>query len=174
MSIPTEPSAALRGCLEACDRCESVLDAITAEGYTHALSGEQPVGSHLRHALEHFQCFVEGLDRGLVDYDARERNEAAERDPEQCRALLRKVRARIAAIRPDQLDWPLVVNQIAALGAEPSALNSTVQRELVFLSSHAIHHLAVIVPLCRSAGIELPQDISLAFSTAAHRQATAR
>jgi uncharacterized damage-inducible protein DinB len=165
---------AVRGCLDACDRCERILDALPAQLYATAAPGRAPIGAHLRHAVEHFTCLLRGLDEGLADYDARERDEQMERDPERFRAALAEVRRLLASIRPETLKKHITVCQTAAIDAAPSRMHSTVERELVFVSSHTIHHLAVVVSLCREQGIDLSDDLAIAFSTAAHRQAMAR
>lgn len=170
MSIETARTA-LRGCLDACDRCERIIDAITPEIYSGALPGRYPVGSHLRHTLEHFECFLAGLDTGTIDYDARRRDEDLERSIDRFRTTLSAIRARLASLDAASLARPVRVLQIAALDAKPGAFESNVARELAFLSSHTIHHLALVVHLCREHDVELSEDISLAFSTAAHRQA---
>lgn len=163
-------SAAVRGCLDACDRCERVINALTPEIYAGALPGRHPVGSHLRHTLEHFQCFFAGLDEGLVDYDARARDEELERSIGRFREQLSAIRSALKNLRADSLSRTLRVRQIAALDADPGTCDSTVERELVFLSSHTIHHLALVVHLCREHDVDLPEEISWAFSTAAHQQ----
>jgi hypothetical protein len=171
MSADRPASPALRGCLEACDRCERILDAINPDIYAGALPGRYPIGSHLRHTIEHFHCFFAGLDAGVVDYDARPRDEELERSMDRFRDVLNDVRGQLGAIATESLSRPIRIRQIAALDSEPSVFESNIARELAFLSSHTIHHLALVVHLCREHEVDLPEDISLAFSTAAHRQA---
>jgi len=169
---PGRPSsAALRGSIESCDRCARVIDSITPDIYANALPGRYPVGSHLRHALEHVQCFVDGLKGGLVDYDARARDEMTERSLDCFVEKLAEARAALESLDGQDLSRPLRVRQTPSLDSAPQTYQSTVERELVFLSSHTIHHLAVVVHLCREHGVELGDDISMAFSTAAHHQA---
>jgi hypothetical protein len=38
------------------------------------------VGQHVRHTVEFFQCFILGLENGVVDYDARKRDFLIEND----------------------------------------------------------------------------------------------
>ncbi len=171
MPMDRPASPALRGCLEACDRCERIVDAINADIYAGALPGRYPIGSHLRHTIEHFQCFLSGLATGVVDYDARARDEELERSMDRFREVLNDVRAELSALDAGSLSRQIRIRQIAALESEPSVFESNVARELAFLSSHTIHHLALVVHLCREHDVDLPEDISLAFSTAAHRQA---
>ena len=173
MSSARPTNSAVRGCLDACSRCERVIDAITPDIYCNALPGRHPIGSHLRHTVEHFQCFLAGVPSGLVDYDARARDEELERGVDRFREVLDEVRAGLMALDREPGSRPIRVRQTASLDSDPIILESTLQRELAFLSSHTVHHLALVVHLCREHGVDLPEDISLAFSTAAHRQATA-
>jgi hypothetical protein len=174
MQMTPSVSPAVRGCIDACGRCERIVDAISFEMFATAAPGRSPIGAHLRHAAEHFICFLRGLGDGVVDYDARDRDESIERDPACFREALAGVCHTLSTLTPDQLRQRIVVRQTAALDSEPSTLESTVERELVFLSSHTIHHLAVVRNLCREQGVDLPEDLALAFSTAAFRQTAAR
>ena len=171
MSSKRPASAALRGCIDACDRCVRVIDAVSPDVYAGALPGRYPIGSHLRHVIEHFQCFLEGVGEGLVDYDARARDESLERSLDEFRSKLRDVRAALIGMDESILRRAIRIRQTASLDANAEIYDSTTERELVFLSSHTIHHLALVVHLCREHDVDLPEDISLAFSTAAHQQA---
>ncbi len=168
MTIANGTAASVQGCIEACERCGQVLDAITPEHFASAGRDHQPIGAHLRHSLEHMICFVQGLPDGLVDYDARARDEVMERDPAVFRKALNELKDSIRSISPECLSDAIRVRQTASLDSEPVVLGSTVERELVFLSSHTIHHVALVVQFCREEGIELPEEISLAYSTSAY------
>lgn len=174
MQVTPPVSPAVRGCIDACGRCERIVDAISLEMFTTATPGRTPIGAHLRHAAEHFICFLRGLNDGVVDYDARDRDESLERDPERFREALTDVCRTLTELSQAQLQQRIQIRQTAALDCAPSTLESTVERELVFLSSHTIHHLAVVVNLCREQGVDLSEDLALAFSTAAFRQTAAR
>lgn len=172
MSTTTEPHPAIAGCIEACRRCEAALDQL-AELVRAGRDGEaHAVGAHLRHCLDHFACFEAGLDRGLVDYDARERDPRLEQDPESIRQRLGAIRDFLRSLGREGLRGPVRVSQMAAPEAGPVVVESSLERELMFLSGHTIHHLAVIAELARQEGVELPEDIAVAFSTAAHRAAS--
>jgi len=164
----------IQGCIEACERCELVLDAVTSDLYAVGRNGHRSIGAHLRHALEHVLCFVDGLPKGLIDYDSRDRDEALERDPEILRQKLREVSAALLEIPEQGLTHSVSVRQAASLDTGPATLQSTVERELVFISSHMIHHLAVIVAYCREEDVQLPEETALAFSTSAFLKAAAQ
>lgn len=165
-SDPT--SVALQGCLEACRRCESLVDRVTRTGASAADRAYAAIGPHLRHCLDHFTCLLRGLGSGLVDYDARERDGGLERDPRRFRAVLATVVERLQALDPAAGAAPLQVRQAAAPGGHAVVVGSSVERELVFLSGHTIHHLAMMKMLASAHGVLLPEHVDLAFSTEAH------
>ena len=84
-------------------------------------------------------------------------------------ALTQKAMQQLAAIDPEAMGRVIQVVQISAPGQEPSPVQSTVERELVFLSGHTIHHLAIIAFIAKGLGIDIPADLCVAFSTAAYR-----
>jgi len=174
MSAVHEIPIPIQGCLEACERCCNVLDAITEEMFAGDRPDRQPIGAHLRHALDHMNCFVRGLPEGIVDYDSRDRDAAIESDPRLLRKLLHELMDALRSIPGARLGDVIQVRQTASMDTEPLTLNSTVERELVFLSSHTIHHLALVVQFCREEGVNLPDETELAYSTSAHLKTKAQ
>jgi uncharacterized damage-inducible protein DinB len=165
-SIPPERGLdAVDGCVEACRRCEAVILSILEQN----AAAYAAVGPHLRHCLDHFKLFLDGWSDGGVDYDARPRDPRTERDPGIVRGLLRDIIAGLTAIGEEDLGRELKVTQSVAPGRPPLASRSRVERELAFLSSHTIHHIAIMVLAARAAGVEVPADLAVAYATDAHR-----
>ncbi len=174
MSAVHEIPVAIQGCLQACERCERILDAVTGEIFARERPGHQSIGAHLRHALDHIVCFMRGLPGGIVDYGSRDRDEALERDPELFRKALHESMDALRAIPAERMGDAIQTRQTVSLDSEPELLSSTVERELAFLSSHTIHHIAILMQFCREEGLELPQGIALAYSTSAYLKTTAQ
>lgn len=126
------------------------------------------VGQQLRHCLEFYDCFLDGLGAGRIDYDARQRDERIETDPERGVAVLEGVVEALDALPPGVEGRPLVVLEGSKRSAEQA---SSVGRELQFLSSHAVHHWALIAALLRQQGIEPGEEFGVAPSTLEHRRA---
>jgi hypothetical protein len=162
---PERVPDAIEGCLEACRRCEAVVASVLSQDR----SAYAAVGPHLRHCLDHFRLLLDGWTTGSVDYDARQRDERAERDPELAREILRAIAEGLAAIESRHLAREITVRQSAAPGRTPSASSTCLERELVFLSSHTIHHIAIMVLAARAAGVAVPAELAVAYSTEAHR-----
>lgn len=161
-------TAALKGCLEVCRRCQTVVEtlAITDRGR----SAYGAVGPHVRHCVDHFLAFFSGLSAGRVDYDARCRDREVEQDPGRALEILDLIGVRLESLAGADPERPLQVVQLACPEAAPSTVASSLDRELLFLSSHTIHHLALIVELATARGVDLPRSIGVAFSTARYRE----
>lgn len=170
-SLPEIPDARApqRGCVEAIDRCVTLLRRFREWRGDSADSDFRRIGPHLRHCLDHFTALERGLDAGVVDYDARDRSPALETDLDSCTSAFERARGWLESLEVPE-DRAVVVSQIACGATDAHRTESTLERELVFLSGHTIHHLAVVGWICRDLGLELPESMTLAFSTEAHRQ----
>src|SRR5688500_19983553 len=97
-SLTQRNAAFLRQALE-------LVDSLTAEVYAarprHFERGG--VGVHLRHVLDHYDAFLDGVVSGSIDYDTRERDAATEADLAVARARLCSTIERMAALwsRPE-------------------------------------------------------------------------
>jgi uncharacterized damage-inducible protein DinB len=118
------------------------------------------IGSHFRHCLDSFQCFLNGVMTGRIDYDERERDVLTDADRFRAMARIELTIERLEALafadarhhlqsRQDSLYWT----------------DSSVRRELQFLLSHTIHHYALIALMLRLQGFEPPANFGVAPST---------
>ncbi len=159
---------AIEGCLEACRRCRLLVDSVAEQDESLSRRAYQAIGPHLRHCLDHFSCFLRGFDSGVVDYDARDRDERQERDPRQFGQALDAIVAQLQSIEADSTRRSVEVCQEVAPGGHSRTVDSNVERELMFLSSHTIHHIAIMTLLAERAGMVVPTDLGVAFSTASY------
>ena len=134
------------------------------------------VGPHLRHIIEHYLALVKALasrDR-CVCYDARDRDPRIQTDPAATLAALEQLSDSFEALAQDQglnLQTPLVTKLLAgARGEIELTVETTLGRELLFLSSHTVHHFAPLGQYCRNAGVELGHDFGKAPATMAFEQ----
>ena len=58
---------------------------------------------------------------------------------------------------------------VPGINLPPALMQSTVERELLFASSHAIHHVALVLRIAEKYGAHLPGELGVAFSTATYR-----
>ena len=130
------------------------------------------VGQHYRHVLDHFLCFLRGLENLEFNYDHRERDRRLETDLEYAEAatyeLIRKFRTRNSSLLNQNCT---VRYSIGYHNAEAERLSSTVGRELAFCVGHAVHHYAIVRLLCHTLRVEVVPEFGIAPSTLRHRAA---
>lgn len=132
-------------------------------------------GAHLRHILEFYECFLNGLGSLNVDYDARQRDERIETSRQAAMDKITAILERLETeplIRRDSVLFVRMEDASANLIDDPY-LCSTVGRELQALSSHTIHHFALIAITLRAHGVSVDPDFGMAPSTLRFRSSQA-
>ena len=126
-------------------------------------------GAHLRHVLDHYTAFLDGLETDLIDYDARHRGGAIESERHAGMRRMLEVAEGLTRVSREDLDRRVRVREDAAesSGLEDSSLSS-LRRELQFLHSHTVHHWAIVALLLGKRGIEVAEGFGLAPSTRRH------
>ena len=141
----------------------SALDQLTDRQYTmscRTLSGSS-VGQHVRHIVELFQCLVNGYPTGVVNYDARPRNQAIANHKEVAAECLANIINTIT--HPDK---PMLLETGMNTDDQPGIISTTYFREIVYNIEHAIHHMALIrIGITEVSDIGLPQEFGVAPST---------
>lgn len=166
--MPDLPSP-LRGCIESIDRCSAILEAIPVDQYAIITVGKASIGEHVRHCLDHVDCFIAGSAAGYIDYDARQRDPETQGNIESAAQRLAQQRALLESIPPESMDDPVSVQHTCAHGAEPEITSSTIARELAFLSSHTLHHIALVAILAEVQGTAASHELTMAYSTERYR-----
>jgi len=158
--------------LDALRQGSDLIRRLPDAGYGEATDGAAPVGPHFRHVIEHYSCFLAGHASGRVNYDARERDPALERDRDAALARIEELAGELRRLAGADLEAPAEVRLECGSGGEPAQWSrSTVGRELQFLLSHTVHHFALIGLLLAQRGIGTGADFGVAPSTLEHRRA---
>lgn len=146
-----------------------VVGALEAEEFRNT-TGASPrggIGSHVRHCVEAYRCFLEGIGGGVVDYDERRREARLEEDPDYAVECLRGVIRDLEALDV-AAQAQLRVKADAPGGGAEAWCASTVGRELRYLLSHTIHHYAILAMHLRRIGADPGPEFGVAPSTLAH------
>jgi len=151
------------------EQAQRLLDSISDSLYADSPAGFAPhrVGGHLRHVLEFYECLLEGVESGHVDYDARRRDEAIATSRHAAKARIQTIVERLRgcpALRGDMLIWIRAEDAPREQLGDPF-LTSSPARELQVLSSHTIHHFALIAMTLRAHGVAVSPDFGMAPST---------
>ncbi|MEM9824603.1 MAG: hypothetical protein AAF985_26180, partial [Bacteroidota bacterium] len=121
------------------------------------------LGSHFRHILNFYDCLLNGIKEGIVDYSCRERSVKIETKTLEAQKAFIRINETIVDLDDDM---PITVRADFS-GHRRPLVTSSVGRELMFVFDHAIHHLAIIKMgiISHFPEIELDEELGLAPST---------
>lgn len=168
----------VKGCRYCLTQCELLLKIVSAEDFALA-NNDASIGTHVRHVLDRFQCFFNGLATGHIDYDARKRDPAIATSLDAAAFALASIARRVEALASDtgnnSVDISSADNNCAGNGLSvqesvhlpgPAVIvGSTVERELMGLITHTTHHLAIIAMLVKQMGYVVDKDFGKAPAT---------
>jgi len=122
-------------------------------------------GAHTRHLLDFVGCLLSGMDAQRIDYTARKRRGEVETNREVGRREIESAIEGLERIRHLEGRLPVEVRP------EPDQdwTRSTVARELQFVSTHVLHHHALIRLTLAQRGVEAPPEFGVAPSTLRYR-----
>lgn len=157
------------------DQLCDFLEGLAPEAYASPLGGNtaQSLGKHVRHIIDHYDALLAAVPGGRLDYEHRRREARLECSPREARRRLRGIATALEALgtRPGDtaltLDYPLD-------GGRRRCLATGLGRELAFLTSHTVHHMALLGLLAEGLGLTLPEPLGIHPSTRRHREEQAR
>ncbi|MCK0746000.1 DinB family protein [Chromohalobacter nigrandesensis] len=178
MASTTASNALLSETIDTLWQLADFVAGLPPEQYAapHGVDARHSVGKHVRHVLDHYQAFlnwVETTTATTLDYEYRERNPELEQDPDKALVHMRRLIERLEQVDAFDTSTRLVHLRYQA-GDQDWPLTSSLERELTFMTSHAIHHMAIIALLADSQGIETPQTFGVHPSTLRHWQHTSQ
>jgi hypothetical protein len=128
------------------------------------------VGSHFRHCIDFYHCFLTSFEVGKINYALRERDRLVEVDGSVAIAKITAIIKGLRRLSPVDLGKPVqVIVEDSSDPPDPAAWGgSTVMRELQSLLSHTTHHYAIIALTLRLQGFNLSEEFGVAKSTLVH------
>ncbi len=148
-----------------------LLDGLSADEYQKKLPPHFPssVGAHIRHIIDHFLALMHGHEKGHIDYNVRHRHNQVEQSPSDAIQSLEQVVEWLGELSDDLLDKRVsVTTEVDVSRTLSTTCESTLERELVFVSSHAIHHYALIRIICSMQNKSIPDFFGYAPATITH------
>lgn len=127
------------------------------------------VGAHIRHILDHFDCLLDGLASGRVDYDQRQRDQRVEAQRVVAIERLEATIATLNQLRGGPVETTLLVKMDSG-SHTPTWAESSLTRELQFLTSHTIHHYALVAAILGHAGCTVSRGFGISPSTLRHER----
>ena len=164
-SIRAEPDTNIIANIELLESLSLSIGSLTNAQYVHQYNeSTSSIGKHIRHIIDHYTCFFRNLAHAYVNYDDRSRTITVETQIHRACEELSGVILRLSKFNPHQTK-PVHIYISATPDKDPVPAESSVQRELLFLQSHTIHHMAVIQLKLESLGLLVGSDFALEPST---------
>lgn len=159
----------LEGQLETIEQAKAFLLGLTAENYQVVIKPHfaSSAGAHMRHILDHYLALKDGLNQGLINYNKRNRYSSVESCPKTALLQWQKVEQWLKEVSQLDTDMLLtVVCETSVNKTQNTQTKSTLARELVFVSSHAVHHFSLLAVINSLLGNRDEINFGIAPSTA--------
>lgn len=136
----------------------ALIDAISEKTYTDASVGPyySSIGSHIRHALDFFDCIINGIQHNDIDLTARKRDEVISTDKEAAKNHIYSIQQQLQAFVDVNTDY--LLNVTDNLGTGKVTILYTLESVLAQANTHAVHHYAIISYMLQTLDvlIEIP------------------
>ena len=155
------------------DQLQDFISSIDAATYqaSHKPMFDSSIGQHLRHILDLFQALIKNSDAPIIDYDIRQRGIPLETVQQEGIQALKIVRQWMTNLNEDDLKRSVTILTEVDLTEKYSAqLTSSFGRELVFASTHAVHHLALMATIAKVLGCQVDAQYGVAPATATYQR----
>ncbi len=132
------------------------------------------IGEHVRHILEFYSCLINGIEKGEVNYDLRQRQKNLETQTNLVYTTIENIVHKLELITEDK---SLVLQANYSLEARAKVtVTTSVYRELGYCLEHSIHHQALIKSALKEFDfLQLVEyDFGIASSTLRNRKACAQ
>ena len=147
---------------------EKLLSVLKANQYTDGYKPafQSTIGAHFRHVLEHYRCFFTQMESACFCYDKRERDATLECDSSHAEQTISYLIGLFGQLDHSQFEKAYTIDDEQSQGA----VATTLERELLFLQSHTVHHYAIIGAMTRAFGNKPAADFGVAIATRSHQK----
>ena len=129
-----------------------------------------PIGTHIRHIIDHLWAFQEGTKTACIDYNSRHRETILENDPLLAEKAVMLFSQWLSEANLDTKSLT-VISEISVSQCESTLMKSNINRELAYLINHTLHHIAYAKLLAKTLGIDVPDHLGVAPATASYLRA---
>ena len=176
MSEQTQLAVIIAANIETLDQGIGFLSGIDDSVFTAVIDPwmSSSIGGHIRHIADTYRAMINGHSSKRVDFNFRRRNTEIETELTKALLELRNIRHWLQNLDDKNNVSLRMVTEVALAQTQSVSLGSSLARELIFTSSHAIHHFAQIATLARLQGFDIDPRLGVAAATASHRRNIAR
>jgi len=158
--------AVIKGNIEGLDQGITLLMAMTNEQYCMSAKPyiTSCIGEHLRHVLDLYYVLKEHVE--VIDYDVRRRGALVE----SCRMTglseLEHIKTWLLTLQPHMMNNKIMMStEVSVIDTLVAQVETSLIRELIFVSAHAIHHYALMDISAKLCDFNTPKNIGIAPAT---------
>ena len=132
----------------------NLIDTISEDIYIDNTVGPyySSIGSHIRHALDFFDCIINGIQSNNIDLTARKRDEVISTNPDAAKNKIYEIQEQLVSFIGVNTDYLLHVTD--NLGSGKETIMYTLESILAQANTHATHHYAIISYMLQTLGVE--------------------
>jgi len=124
-------------------------------------------GAHIRHILDHYHAMIVGMKSGVIDYDQRTRGGSVESEPHAALQAIDKIIMFLNGLSEQALQQTVKLStEVSVTNKQVMIAETTLAREVIFVGSHAVHHLATIKHIALTQKIDVAEELGIAPATA--------
>lgn len=169
-------NAVLEGNQEIVEQALAMLSALNEAQYSFLDSPrfQSSIGQHMRHVLDLHHALIEGMSDRYIDFDIRRRGHDVEHIKSVAQDEWQTISDWLDTLDDEMCRTKVTVKTEVSLGRQASAeAGSTLERELIFVASHAVHHFALMRLAAYQLGVMLPHGFGVAAATASYLRGSA-
>ncbi|MCF2948619.1 hypothetical protein L0668_10920 [Paraglaciecola aquimarina] len=159
----------LTSLLETVSQAKTFLVGLNEKEYQTIMAPHfsSSAGAHMRHILDHYLALRNGVEHGVINYNKRHRHSDIESCPQAALSAWEELQTWLTEVCQLNADLPLtVICETSVNQTHNTHSRSTLARELVFVSSHAIHHFSLLAVMSSLLGQQTESQFGIAPSTA--------
>jgi len=146
---------------------KSVLETVSDLEYSDPLPDSAAlfaftIGQQTRHILDHYLVFQEYFESDRLDYYLRKRSETLEKEKA---TALQTIAAIISLLESITENKTILVQSEGRIDTQNEFIQSSLAREISFLATHTIHHLAILKIMINFIGKPCHEDTGVAPAT---------
>ena len=136
----------------------ALIDGIPEDIYINCSVGPyySSIGSHVRHALDFFDCIINGLQDNNIDLTARKRDEIVSTSPKAAKLKIYEIQQELTSFIGINTDYLLHVTD--NLGDGKETIMYTLESILAQANTHATHHYAIISYMLQTLEVNVVID----------------
>jgi uncharacterized damage-inducible protein DinB len=167
---------ALKSHLETIKQARTFLQHISHRAYQKVMAPyvASSAGAHMRHVIDHYLALKQGAKEGVVDYNQRHRDSDIAQSTTSALQAWKDIENWLLEVYQSDMHTELtVLSETSVKEIYVDEVRSTLGRELLFVSSHAIHHFSLLAIILSLQGLTKDTLFGVAPSTATYQRAHA-